>query len=386
MTSNDWKKVKLGEVLRLDLDLVPVESGKAYPMVGVYSFGRGLFAREPVDGSFSSYRIFYRLNSEHFVMSQLFGWEGALALSSEEFAGSFVSPQFPTFLCESNLNRYFLGWYARQPCFWDELKKRTRGMGDRRRTLNPDALFECEIPLPPRQEQDRIVTKLDALADKVDEVHENKLEIRQEADAMLHSAYARIIDGAPFRRMGEVAPLVRRCVEIIMDKEYYQLGIRSFGKGTFHKPALDYLSVGTKRLYRIEPGDLIFSNVFAWEGAIAVSQPEDEGRFGSHRFITCVPNQEVVTAEFLRFYFLTEEGLRKIGEASPGGAGRNRTLGLAKLAKIEVPVPDYEKQIWFNCIQAKVRELLASQKETEIELNAIIPSILDKTFNGELSL
>jgi type I restriction enzyme S subunit len=240
------------------------------------------------------------------------------------------------------------------------------------------------ISLPEKVEQDRIVAKVNALAAKIEEARKNDREIEQEVEAMLHSAYTRIVDGAPFRKTGEVAPLIRREVEVRMGEEYPELGIRSFGKGTFHKPALDYLSVGTKRLYRIEPDDLLFSNVFAWEGAIAVAQPEDQGRFGSHRFITCVPKQGIVTAEFLRFYFLTDEGLRKIGEASPGGAGRNRTLGLAKLAEIEVPVPAYEKQVWFNRLQGKVRELLNAQQGAEIELNAMLPSILDKAFKGEL--
>jgi type I restriction enzyme S subunit len=267
--------------------------------------------------------------------------------------------------------------------FWRACEIASRGTTSKSR-IRPEAFTSITIPLPDRDQQCRIVAKLDALVAKIEEARKNKREIEQGAEAMLHSAYARIVNGAPLHKMDDIAPLIRREVEVRMGEEYPELGIRSFGKGTFHKPALDYLSVGTKRLFKIEPGDLLFSNVFAWEGAIAVAQPEDEERFGSHRFITCVPKQGIVTAEFLCFYFLTDEGLRKISEASPGGAGRNRTLGLAKLAEIEVPVPAYEKQVWFNRLQAKVRELLTAQHEAEIELNAMLPSILDKAFKGEL--
>lgn len=80
------------------------------------------------------------------------------------------------------------------------------------------------------------------------------------------------------RPMAEVAPLVRREESIDLNGSYPELGIRSFGKGTFHKPPLSGSDVGTKRLYRIEPGDLLFSNVFAWEGAIAIALPKDAGR------------------------------------------------------------------------------------------------------------
>jgi hypothetical protein len=126
--------------------------------------------------------------------------------------------------------------------------------------------------------------------------------------------------------MRTIAPLVRRSTEVAISASYPQLGIRSFGKGTFHKPTLSGVDVGSKRLFRIEKGDLLFSNVFAWEGVIVVAKPEDDGRFGSHRFISCVPRQDLATANFLAFYFLTTECLELVRAASPGGAGRNRMI------------------------------------------------------------
>jgi len=205
-----------------------------------------------------------------------------------------------------------------------------------------------------------------------------------DGQAMLTSAFHKIIEGADYRPMAEVAPLERRKVDIDVSAEYPELGVRCFGNGTFHKPILDGMEVGTKQLYQMIPGDLVFSNVFAWEGAIAVVKDEDEGRVGSHRFITCLPKPGVVTSDFLCFYFLTSEGLEKIQLASPGGAGRNRTLGLKKLEKIEVPVPDYEKQLWFNQLQSYVAKIKQAQSENEIELEALMPSVLDKAFKGEL--
>ena len=184
--------------------------------------------------------------------------------------------------------------------------------------------------------------------------------------------------------MTKVAPIVRRNVDVDMDSQYPELGVRSFGKGTFHKPILNGIDVGTKKLYSMEPGDLVFSNVFSWEGAIAVVQPEDKSRVGSHRFITCVPKPGITTAEFLRFYLLTDEGIEKIREASPGGAGRNRTLGLKKLEKIEVPIPDYNKQLWFDSLQTKVATIKQAQSDNQAELDGLLPALLDKAFKGEL--
>lgn len=160
------------------------------------------------------------------------------------------------------------------------------------------------------------------------------------------------------------------------------MGIRSFGEGTFHKPPLPGSEVGTKRLFKIEPGDLLFSNVFAWEGAIAIAQPIDSGRFGSHRFISCVPDRSVASPEFLRYYFLSEGGLLKVGEASPGGAGRNRTLGVEKLMAIEVPVPSLTTERAFDALQAKITALKAHHTAIRGANDALIPATLQRLFSG----
>jgi type I restriction enzyme S subunit len=181
--------------------------------------------------------------------------------------------------------------------------------------------------------------------------------------------------------MKDIAPHIRRKIEIDIEKEYPELGIRSFGKGTFHKPSLTGAEI-VKKMFKIEPGDLVFNNVFAWEGAVAVAKSEDVGRVGSHRFITCLPKKGIVTPDFLKFYFLTTEGLKKIGDASPGGALRNRTLSLSSLQECEVPLPNYEKQLWFDHLQAKVDEVKRLQAETERDMEALVPVMLAKAFSN----
>ena len=69
------------------------------------------------------------------------------------------------------------------------------------------------IPLPDCEMQGRLFTKLDTLTAKITEAHECYRQMEQEADAMLHSAFARIVESAPLHRMVDVAPLVRRQVE-----------------------------------------------------------------------------------------------------------------------------------------------------------------------------
>jgi type I restriction enzyme S subunit len=134
----------------------------------------------------------------------------------------------------------------------------------------------------------------------------------------------------------------------------------------------------------VKAGDILVSNIKAWEGAIAVAKPEDDGRFGSHRYLTCVPNREVATARFVCFHLLSSEGLYEVGGSSPGSADRNRTLSAKAFMGIPIPVPEYSKQLWFDSICGEVDALKRLQAESAAELDALLPAILDRAFKGEL--
>ena len=73
----------------------------------------------------------------------------------------------------------------------------------------------------------------------------------------------------PYRPLSEVAPLIRREVSIDPDATYTELGVRSFHKGTFHRRTLKGAEFTWQGLYRINTNDLVFSNIMAWEGAVA---------------------------------------------------------------------------------------------------------------------
>lgn len=357
-----------------------------YSLLGMRSKIGGPFVRETKRGDETSAQKLNRVQAGDFIYSRLFAWQGSFGLIPEEMDGCYVSNEFPIFkLDESQVEPKYLVYWFGLPHVQKVVEADCTGStpGTRNR-YKEDFFAALEFELPPLDEQRRIVAKIESLAARIDEAKQLRQGIQTDAQAMLRSAFQQVIEGAEYRPMSEVAPLVRRKVEIKMDGEYPELGVRSFGKGTFQKPVLNGIEVGSKKLYHIHPNDLVFSNVFAWEGAIAVAKPEDAGRVGSHRFITCVAEERVTTSEFLRFYMLTDEGIEKVREASPGGAGRNRTLGLKRLAKIEVPIPDYDKQLWFNRLQVQVVAIQQAQANNQTELDALLPSILDKAFKGEL--
>ena len=379
-----WPKVALGELLQDASESVRVQQDADYPNFGIYSFGRGLFAKPPISGMQTSAGTLYRVRAGNFIYSRLFAFEGSYSLVDDAFDGHFTSNEYPSFTVDrSRLEPGFLKAYFQLRRAWQDIAMGSKGVGSRRIRVQPDKVLAHQIPLPPQAEQRAIVARLDALSEKSEEIEAHLDAVERDAQHLLALRFNDIVANAPLRPMAKVAPLVRRQQSIDLDGSYPELGIRSFGKGTFHKPPLSGSDVGTKRLYRIEAGDLLFSNVFAWEGAIAIAQPADSGRFGSHRFITCRAAPDLATAEFLRYYFLTDDGMLKIGEASPGGAARNPTLGLEKLMAIEVPVRRLAVQQAFDRLHADVAALKATHGAIRQANAALIPATLERIFSTE---
>lgn len=375
------RTISIGSFLTKSEDWIPVKPDEQYKQITARLWGKGLTLRGEVPGTAIAAARQYSAKAGQFLISRIDARHGAFGIVSEDLDGALVSNDFPCFNIDaSTVLPHFFEWYSRTPEFIDLCRRASEGSTNRVR-MKEEKFLKMTVPLPSLHEQRRIVQQLDRVAALVNERRRAIDATERETQALLLKAFQRAVDGAPLRPMSEVAPLVRRPVEIDLDGTYPELGVRSFGRGTFHKPDLPGTEVGNKKLFRICAGDLLFNIVFAWEGAVAVVQPEDEGRVGSHRFLSCVPAPEMATVEFLRFYFSTPEGLQKLGEASPGGAGRNRTLGLKKLEDLLVPVPPIERQHWFDRLQKKVREAGGIRASTAQDLEALIPAMLHEIFS-----
>ena len=375
--------VPLGEVITYAPNAHQVNADDKYPIAGIYGFGRGMIRRAAVAGREMAATQLFRIRAGQFIYSRLKSFEGAYSIVSPLVDGYFVSNEFPTFdLDREQIEPEFLGWYFKQHRVWRQLAGDGRGIGARRERLHPKRLLDHAIPVPTLEQQRRIIARLDTAATAVAEHRIGADAVEAEIKATLRAAFAVIIADAPRARMGDIAPLVRRPVAIDPDAKYPELGVRSFGKGTFHKASLAGVDVGTKKLFYVAAGDLLFNIVFAWEGAVAVAAEGDAGRVGSHRFLTCVVDLDRSTADFLRYWFLSEAGLLALNRASPGGAGRNRTLGIKALEAIAVPTPSLDAQQWFDDLQAKARAARRAQADASADLDRLLPAMLHEVFGG----
>ncbi|MFU2488417.1 hypothetical protein [Thauera sp. WH-1] len=190
------------------------------------------------------------------------------------------------------------------------------------------------------------------------------------------------IAGAPMLTMAEVAPHVPRPVTLDVDTRYREVGARSFGKGLFFKPDFDGAEATWKKPVWVKAGDLVLSNIKAWEGAIALASEEHDGGIASHRYITCVPDPARMITTFLAYYLLSEDGLEQVGLASPGTADRNRTLSLGNLSKIRVPVPTLATQSAFVRLEAEIAALKAKHAAIREANAALRPATLERVFSA----
>ncbi len=379
----NWQEYKLASFLARKYDSVLIDNFERYKRITIRSKGQGIELRDEVSGIEIGTRNQFKVKHNQFLLSKIDALNGAFGIVPETCDGGIITGNFWTYDLDENI---LLKEYLYLLCLKQVFTKFSLAASEgttNRKYLREDKFLNLPIILPPIDEQKKIITKVEKVKSRLEEIISLRTEQSKGINNLLFSKYTDLMATAEWLPMKEVAPIVRRPVVLKDDASYPELGIRCFGKGTFHKPALTGTEVATKKIFQIKTGDLVFSNVFAWEGGIAVAKEEDNDRYGSHRFISCVADEEKALAEFLCYHFLSQKGLEDINACSPGGAGRNKTLGLDKLMKILVPVPSLELQREFVELLNKTNAIKEHHKQTEQELTELMPSLLDKAFKGE---
>ena len=112
-------------------------------------------------------------------------------------------------------------------------------------------------------------------------------------------------------RMRKVSSLLKRSispVNVKSEEVYREIGIRSHGKGIFHKEPLLGKELGNKRVFHVEENAFVLNIVFAWEQAVAVTSAAERGMIASHRFPIYKPNECEANVDFIKYFFLTDNG------------------------------------------------------------------------------
>lgn len=171
------------------------------------------------------------------------------------------------------------------------------------------------------------------------------------------------------KKTREIIERVSVPVEVEKEKLYQQIGIRSHGKGIFYKDFVTGEELGNKRVFWLQENVFIVNIVFAWEQAVARTTSKELGMIASHRFPMYKSIKGITYLDFILYFFYTKKGKHFLGLASPGGAGRNKTLGQKTFEELKFKTPSYleQKKIaqFLTAIDEKIQQL--QQKKTLLE-------------------
>ena len=186
------------------------------------------------------------------------------------------------------------------------------------------------------------------------------------------------------KKISSLLERVSNSVDVNPIEFYRQIGIRSHGKGIFYKDAVSGESLGNKRVFWVEPNVFILNIVFAWERAVAKTTDAEIGMIASHRFPMYKPKSGVLDLDYITLFFKTTRGKYLLELASPGGAGRNKTLGQKEFENLELAIPTIFEQKKIAAFFSLIDKKIELQTEKVEELKNYKKGLMQKIFSQEL--
>lgn len=390
-----YSEVALGEVLELDLGQVTVEPADTYKLAGILSFGKGLFARTPIVGVDTSYKVLSQLKEGQFVYARLSAWEGGVAVVGPDYAGMYVSSEFPVFnLARERVTPDYLSLICRWPDFWNALFERARGMGSkvgaRRLRVHPEQLLEVRIPLPHIEEQRVLAAKLDDVAAQLNRakmLHGRATTLAPLVTrAGVEKALNRISRHVPLTAVAEVNPRPSH-LEETTPVAFVPMALVDEVTGTIRSPETKHAGEIGSGYKQFRSGDVIFARITPsmQNGKSAVVRLEHEWGYGSTEFHVIRPGRDVIP-EWIHAVVRTMSFRRVAQQRFTGTAGQQR-VPASFLMDTTIPLPDTVEE------QRRIIDEIAQVNQTELSLrhlyetrslrlSALWVSALNQAFNG----
>jgi restriction endonuclease S subunit len=386
--------VRLGKALALDIDAVTVDPSNNYNVAGIFSFGRGMFARGPITGTETNYNSLNRLHSGNLVLSRLKAFEGAVAVVPDRFEGWFLSQEFPTFSCIPDVaDPLYIGYLCQWPTFWELLADASEGLGARRERVHPEDLLAIAVPLPDIEEQRRVAARIKRVFGRVEEGVSTRQARRDILNQVPWAVFAACF--RDLRKEYEVRPL-DSVVSVNPEPwdpsesttptfTYLDIGAIEKGKARITDVVeIPVAEAPVRARRRIRANDVVTSTVRPNLRGTTLIPPDLDGAVCSSGFAVLRPRE--ILPEFLLMQMLSPTVVDQLSMDARGG--HYPAVTDARLRHSEILVPPHDVQEFVARRLAKLLDRVScgfSLDDRVAELQkAVVASVLNSAFAGAI--
>jgi type I restriction enzyme S subunit len=397
-----WESVRLGQVLKQVSRGESVQATKEYKLLGVRLDAGGAFHRETKLGSESSANTLYQVREGDFIYSRLFAWRGAFDLISQELDGCFVSNEFPIFHARDELiDSHFLNFWFQLSSTLKAVEADCTGSTPLTRNRFKESFFlALQIPLPPLEEQRRIVARVESLAAQIAEARglrednmkaSKNLQLSSQKAVFEHEKIALM----SFVRLGDIADiragvtLGRSLNGLTVNVPY--LRVANVQDGFFKLSEIKTVAVFEHEVakWRLQKGDILLTEGGDWDklGRGAVWNDEIPNCIHQNHIFRLRVNPLEFLPEFLASYIGSPIG-KTYFQLSSKQTTNLASINQKQLKDFLIPQLTIEQQA--DCLEeisrvkSQISALEQLQEATRLELEALLPSVLSKAFAGEL--
>ncbi len=372
-----WPVVPMADVLRHRKEFITIDDTQHYKRCRVQLHAKGVLLRDTVSGADIKTKKQQVCRAGEFLVAEIDAKMGGFGLVPAELDGAVVSNHYFLFeIDESCLNAQYLDHYCRTERF----RKQVEAQGSTNyAAIRPADVLAYTIPLPPLAEQQALVARLDALAEKTQLVETHLDTIERISSSLLLSLHHKLADDRRVR-LSTVLELRELSEAITPAGSYPQVGVRGFGGGLFSKAAVSGMNTSYKAFNRLYEGAIVLSQVKGWEGAIARCPKELDGWFVSPEYRTFHCKQNLASDEYFGELVRTEWFWSQLQDATRGvGARRERTRP-EQFLNIELLMPHFDDQL--RIVEILKRQAPLKAKHTAIRQTnaALLPATLERVF------
>jgi len=392
MTAN-WPIVKLVKVISHRKEFVTIDDLSSYKRPRVQLHAKGIILRDEILGAQIKTKKQQVCKTDDLLVAEIDAKVGGFGIVPAKLDGAIVSSHYFLFTIDSTqMDTRFLDYYIRTPYFRDQVQAQG---STNYAAIRPGHVLEYEIPLPPLKEQRRIVARIDELVRDVEEAQSLRQQAMEEAGALLASARNGVIldTASDIVSFDDIFISIIDCLH--SNPRYSETGIpciRSADVGygnllleTARKTDEDEYNRRTVR-GEPRPGDIIFVREGGGTGKCGLAQQGQKFSLGQ-RVMMMRPDPDQVIPEFVLHQILSP--LIQADQILPfckGSASPHLNISSLKKFQFRMPPISIQKRIvaHLNGIERQVFSIQITQNKIDNMLKALIPSILDHAFRGEL--